>query len=88
MGQSGLLIKNIAHSFVTRYKINVWRKIAMSGNFTTCKNITQRWEIKDSLQQAAGNALALAVHASATAASVLVCFRVTAQVVRLKAEGQ
>jgi hypothetical protein len=54
MDASGLLIKSIAHFISTRYKMNVWRDIAMSENFTTCKNIAQGWEIKASLQQAAG----------------------------------
>jgi hypothetical protein len=46
MGATGLLIKNIAHSVATRYKIDVWRDIAMSGNFTTCKSIARKWEIE------------------------------------------
>jgi hypothetical protein len=56
MGPAGLPIKNIAHSIATRYKIDARRDIAMSGNFTTCKDMALRWEI----------------HASALDASILV----------------
>ena len=59
MRPAGLPIKNIAHSIATRYKMDAWRDIAMSGNFTTCKSIARKWEI----------------HVSAPDASVLVCFR-------------